>query len=253
MGKKSQSSEVMEAQNEATLEKYISKVDTVKVESIKKDLENYKASLKDKEYAVSMSDSLLHRFENYMREEVQWRSKEALGVKEILKRINEVKSEGIKDGVVYFTNLEVEASHYFVLKMEGIGEKEIESFRKTVKALQSDPDFIRKRNEGVRNSEKLKAYYISRRGLPGVKHTDESKLKISLSKIGKKIIDKITFINSKFSISFLINKKIKIELIKQPASPKYRLFFLPLKILKINKYIKINSEIFLITKFDEKK
>ena len=32
MGKKSQSPEVMEAQNEATLEKYISKVDTGKVE-----------------------------------------------------------------------------------------------------------------------------------------------------------------------------------------------------------------------------
>ena len=67
------------------------------------------------------------------------------------------------------------------------GEKEIESFRKTVKALQNDPDFIRKRNEGVRNSEKLKAYYASRRGLPGVKHTEESKLKMSLARIGKKV------------------------------------------------------------------
>lgn len=66
-------------------------------------------------------------------------------------------------------------------------EKEIESFRKTVKALQNDPDFIRKRNEGVRNSEKLKAYYASRRGLPGVKHTEESKLKMSLARIGKKV------------------------------------------------------------------
>jgi hypothetical protein len=79
------------------------------------------------------------------------------------------------------------------------------------------------------------------------------KLTKNISTIGKKIIDKITFINSKFSISVIINKKIKIELIKQPASPKYRLFFLPLKILKISKYIKINSEIFVITKFDEKK
>jgi hypothetical protein len=153
MGKKSQSPEVMEAQNEATLEKYISKIDTVKVESIKKDLENYKASLKDKEYAVSMSDSLLHRFENYMREEVQWRSKEALGVKEILKRINEVKSEGIKDGVVYFTNLEVEASHYFVLKMEGRGEKEIESFVTLWKTLEETLMLIQQDNMVVKDLE----------------------------------------------------------------------------------------------------
>ena len=138
MGKKSQSPEVMEAQNEATLEKYISKVDTGKV---------------DKEYAVSMSDSILHRFEIYMREEVQWRSKEALGVKEILKRIDEVKSEGIKDGVVYFTNLEVEASHYFVLKMEGRGEKEIESFVTLWKTLEETLMLIQQDNMVVKDLE----------------------------------------------------------------------------------------------------
>jgi hypothetical protein len=77
------------------------------------------------------------------------------------------------------------------------GEKEIESFRKTVKALQNDPDFIRKRNEGVRNSEKLKAYYASRRGLPGVKHTEESKLKMSLARIGKKVANEFVDKRSK--------------------------------------------------------
>ncbi len=153
MANKPQLEEELVAQNEAKLEKYISKVDTEKVESIKKDLENYKASLKDKEYAVSMSDSLLHRFEIYMREEVQWRSKEALGVKEILKRIEEVKSEGIKDGVVYFTNLEVEASHYFVLRMEGKGEKEIESFVTLWKTLEETLMLIQQDNMVVKDLE----------------------------------------------------------------------------------------------------
>ena len=66
-------------------------------------------------------------------------------------------------------------------------EKEIESLSQRMKAFQNDPYFIRKKNEGLRNSEKLKAYYISRRGVPGVKHTKETKLKMSLARIGKKV------------------------------------------------------------------
>jgi hypothetical protein len=144
---------VMEAQNEATLEKFITNVDEEKVKSIKSDLENYKASLKNKEYAVSMTDTLLHRFETYMNEEVQWRSKEALGVKEILKRIEEIKAEGIKDGVVYFTNLEVEASHYFVLKMEGNGRKEIDSFVSLWKTFEETLALIQQDNLVVKDLE----------------------------------------------------------------------------------------------------
>ncbi len=151
---KKQLLEVMEAKNEEVLEKFISKVDTEKVKSIKEDLENYKTSLKNKEYAVSMNDFLLHRFETYMREEVQWRSKEALGVKEILKRIDEVKSEGIKDGVVYFTNLEVEASHYFVLKIEGKGQKEIEHFVSLWKTFEETLALIQQDNLVVKDLEK---------------------------------------------------------------------------------------------------
>jgi hypothetical protein len=111
--------ELNEDQNEAVLEKFISNVDQEKVESIRKDLEGYKNSLKDKEYAVSMDKDLLRRFEQFMREDVEWRSKEALGVMEILKRIDSIKKEGIKDGVAYLTNLEVEASHYFLMKWAG--------------------------------------------------------------------------------------------------------------------------------------
>jgi GTPase involved in cell partitioning and DNA repair len=117
-----------EAEKEKQLEKFISKVDTEKVNSLKKEIEEYKKSLQGKEYAVSMNKEILNRFETFMRNEVEWKSKEALGVMEILKRIEAVKKEGIKDGVAYFTNLEVEASHYFILKWSGKGEKEINDF-----------------------------------------------------------------------------------------------------------------------------
>jgi hypothetical protein len=88
-----------------------------------------------------------------MNEEVQWRSKEALGVKEIIKRIDEVKSEGIKDGVVYFTNLEVEASHYFILKMEGKGKDEIDSFVSLWKTFEETLSLIQQDNLVVKDLE----------------------------------------------------------------------------------------------------
>jgi len=148
-----QTEAVMEEQNEAALEKFITNVDEEKVKSIKSDLENYKASLRDKEYAVSMSKDLLRRFESYMKEEVQWRSKEALGITEILKRIEAVKKEGIKDGVVYFTNLEVEASHYFILKWEGKGESEIKDFISLWKTFEETLALIHQDNTVVKDLE----------------------------------------------------------------------------------------------------
>lgn len=144
----------LESQNEEKLEKFITNVDTNKVESIKNDLQNYKDSLRNKEYAVAMNSEILERFETYMKEEVQWRAKEALGVKEIIRRIDEVKREGIKDGVAYFTNLEVEASHYFVLKMEGQGIKEINSFVSLWKTFEETLALIQQDNLVVKDLEK---------------------------------------------------------------------------------------------------
>jgi hypothetical protein len=85
-----------EVQNEANLEKFISNVDQEKVASIRKDLEDFKKSLTNKEYAVSMDAALLKRFDNFMNEEVEWRSKEALGVTEIIKRIEAIKKKELR-------------------------------------------------------------------------------------------------------------------------------------------------------------
>jgi len=151
---KEQLDQVMEEQNEAKLEKFITNVDQEKVESIRKDLEGYKSSLKDKEYAVTMNKDLLKKFETYMREEVEWRSKEALGIIEILKRIEEVKKEGIKDGVAYFTNLEVEASHYFILKWSGKGRDGIDDFISLWKTFEETLALIHQDNMVVKDLEK---------------------------------------------------------------------------------------------------
>jgi hypothetical protein len=140
--------------NEEALEKFISKVDQEKVSSLKKEIEEYKESLSGKEYAVSIDKNILARFEKFMKQEVQWRSKEALGVLEIIKRIESIKKEGIKDGVGYFTNLEVEASHYFILKWEGKGEKEIADFITLWKTFEETLMLIHQDNAKFENLKK---------------------------------------------------------------------------------------------------
>jgi hypothetical protein len=153
MAKEPKMKVVQEEANEVALEKFISNVDQDKVNSIKQDLEDYKKSLAGKEYAVSMTSELLGRFEVYMRDEVQWRSKEALGVKEILKTIDKSKKEGIKDGVAYFNNLEVEASHYFILKMEGKGSNDINDFVSLWKTFEETLVLIQQDNMVVKDLE----------------------------------------------------------------------------------------------------
>lgn len=142
-----------EAQNEANLEKFITNVDQEKVASIKKDLEDFKKSLTNKEYAVAMDANLLKRFATFMNEEVEWRSKEALGVTEILKRIEAIKKEGLKDGVAYLTNLEVEASHYFIMKWAGKGSSEIKDFISLWKTFEETLALIQQDNAVVKDLE----------------------------------------------------------------------------------------------------
>jgi NUMOD3 motif len=55
------------------------------------------------------------------------------------------------------------------------------------KQLNQDKDFIKKKVKAIRDSEKLKEYYKSRIGKKGYSHTEESKHKIRLSRLGKKM------------------------------------------------------------------
>jgi len=141
-------------QTESALEKFISKIDTVKVDSIKKKIDTYVNELKDKEYALSMDSNKLSAFETFMSEQVEWRSKEALGVKEILRRLDEVKKEGIQNGAIYFTNLEVEASHYFLMKWNGKGSKEVDLFISLWKTFEESLILIQQDNAKMEELKK---------------------------------------------------------------------------------------------------
>jgi len=103
-------------------EKVFTLIDQEKIDNFKKEYENVATNLRKKEYALEIDANQLLFLKNYMTETVSWRGKEALGVIEILKTVRRSEEEGINDGVVYFKNLEVEASHYFLNKYEGKGE-----------------------------------------------------------------------------------------------------------------------------------
>lgn len=59
---------------------------------------------------------------------------------------------------------------------------------KTKQYIEQNREVVLERIKKASQSSRLKDYYISRRGKPsGYKHTEENRLKMSLSKIGKKI------------------------------------------------------------------
>ena len=60
--------------------------------------------------------------------DAEWNSTEALGIKEVSKQIQKIKSEGVKNQVIYMPALPLEASHYFISKGKGKGLKSAEIF-----------------------------------------------------------------------------------------------------------------------------
>jgi hypothetical protein len=143
-----------EIDNEEKIDLVFQKIDQKKVDQLTQELDELIAELDGKEYAVSLNENTLRDFENFMNKKVTWRSKESLGVKEILRRIEKVKKEGIKGGVCYFTNLEIEASHYFLMKWEGQGSKEVDQFISLWKTFEESLILVQQDNMKKNNLEK---------------------------------------------------------------------------------------------------
>ena len=77
------------------------------------------------------------------------------------------------------------------------------------KELNKNKEFVEKRTNALKNSEKLKQVYISRRGKPsGYKHSEESRKLISLSKIGKKMPKEMIEAKSKKIVQLDLNDNI---------------------------------------------
>lgn len=103
-------------------------IDKDLVDSLEKQLSEKKEEMKNKLYAVSFTPDLLGKYENFIINDAEWSSTEALGIKEIHKQIQKTKKEGVKNGVIFLPALALEATHYFISKTRGTGLKKAEEF-----------------------------------------------------------------------------------------------------------------------------
>lgn len=103
-------------------------IDKDLVDSLEKKIAEKKEEIKNKVYAISFSDELLEKYEEFVNEKAEWVSTEAIGVKEISKTLQKIKKEGVKNGVIFMGALPLEATHYFISKSKGTGLKQAETF-----------------------------------------------------------------------------------------------------------------------------
>ena len=112
-------------------------IDTEAIKLLEARIKEKKDDIKSKEYSISMTKDLLGRFEDYINNEIVWSNKEALGIIEIHKAIEEIKKTGISGGYVYMESLHLQASHYFLSKKTGSGLKEAQEFIELLKVFET--------------------------------------------------------------------------------------------------------------------
>jgi hypothetical protein len=122
-------------------------VNEEKVESIQKELEEKVEEFRKKVYAVSMDTDAFNSFRNFINENSEWSSTEAIGIVEINKSLNKIEKEGIKDNMIYMSALTLEASHYFVSKSRGKGLEEAKNFLKLYKPLDISLNDVKEDNK----------------------------------------------------------------------------------------------------------
>lgn len=119
-----------------SMEQSAPKIDEKKIKDLTTKLEKKKKEISSKLYAVKMSKEDFSTYSEFFKNEVEWVGKQALGVVEINKRISEIEKSGIKDGVIYLKNLEIEASHFFLNTHKGKGSSKADQFISVLKNIE---------------------------------------------------------------------------------------------------------------------
>lgn len=115
----------------------LSRLNQDRISAAEENLSNAKKKLATKVYAVQFeSEAQIEQYIEFMHEEASWREKEALGVIEICKVIDQLKKDGIKNNILYLQALPLEASHYFISKQSGKGLKEAKEFIELLKPFE---------------------------------------------------------------------------------------------------------------------
>jgi hypothetical protein len=129
-------------------------VDQELVQSLQREIEDRKKENREKLYAISMNGDLLNKYEDFINFEAEWNSTEALGIVEVHKQIKRIKSEKIKDNVIYMGALPIEATHYFLNKVKGKGFKEANDFLQLYKSFDQSLRDVKGDNQILQELEK---------------------------------------------------------------------------------------------------
>ena len=133
-------------------------LDQKRIEQAQKALDASREKLKTKVYAVQFdSKEHIDAFQSFMENEAEWKEKEALGVMEICRILDDLKKEGIKDNILYMTALPLEASHYFLSKRTGRGLSEAKSFISMLKPLEGALQLAKSDSQEYQDLEKALA------------------------------------------------------------------------------------------------
>lgn len=128
------------------------------IQELTKRIESEKKEHSEKNYSVKLNKSQFNRLLKFIREEVQWKSREALGVIEIENSLKEFEKSGIKDGYIYMKSLTLQATHYFISKMEGSGVSSAKDF---ISLFKSVDEALNRENQDSRRIKDLEKQLVS--------------------------------------------------------------------------------------------
>jgi len=133
---------------------FIDTLDTKKIQSLEEQVKKLKEDTAKKVYAVKMSAGLLEDLISFIEENAEWTQTEALGVIEVFKTLDKIKSEGIKDNTIFLGSLPLEATHYFLSKSRGKGLKSAEDFISIFKPIAVALEEVKKDASAIQDLEK---------------------------------------------------------------------------------------------------
>lgn len=136
-------------------EEALSRLNEGRIKAAEENLENAKKRVSTKVYAIQFeSKEQIEKYVSFMQNEASWKEKEALGVIEICRVLDQLKSDGIKNNILYMQALPLEASHYFISKQSGTGLEMAKNFISMLKPFEQGLESAKADAQEIQNLEK---------------------------------------------------------------------------------------------------
>ena len=141
------------AETDKELDKIDVTIDQEKIDSLAARLDEKKKEMYSKLYPVKMDLSTFKHYKSFFKSSCEWVGKQALGVAEILNRIEAIETEGITDNTINLTNLQIEASHYFLNSHKGVGGYDARRHLSIIKPIEDALQLLQPDNKAYKDLE----------------------------------------------------------------------------------------------------